>query len=157
LADTYDSLPDYRPNYRVHGTATPIDPSWQSPFICKSIADAANFIRNTPKPPKPLCKEFFPVLQKDRFERSGKLLICKILPEGGEDDMDENEESGTEEFRKAGRSLMCRETSDEQLHEGSSDVEFEVQMIEMDHQLVGAFFSAFDRDTWWEFGDRNYG
>jgi hypothetical protein len=141
----------------VHGIAAPIDPGWQSPFIGQSIADAANFIRNAPKPPKPLCRRFFAVLQKDRFEQTGKLLICKILPEGGEDDMTENEESGAEEFRKAGRSLMCREASDEQLHEGSSNVEFQVQMIEMAHQHAGLFFSAFDRDTWWEFGDRNYG
>lgn len=41
------------------------------------MRDALNFIRNAPKPPKPLCKVFCAVLQKDRFEQHDQLLICR--------------------------------------------------------------------------------
>jgi hypothetical protein len=118
----------------------------------------ANFIRNAPKPPKPLCKRFFAVLQKERFERSGELLVCKILPEGGEEGVDEdsNEAAGAEDFRKSGRSLFCKIASNDGQGEGEDVGEFEIQMIEIDAGGAGSFFSGFERDAWWELGDCNY-
>ncbi|KAM0709727.1 hypothetical protein Q7P35_003767 [Cladosporium inversicolor] len=47
LADCRENLPDYRPNYNAVGTEPPIDSAWQSPFVGKSIADAANFAIST--------------------------------------------------------------------------------------------------------------
>lgn len=77
LADTYAHLPDYHSGASAEGTATPIDAAWQSPFIGKTVHDALAFIRNAPKPPKPLCKVFCAVLQKDPFEQRNELLICR--------------------------------------------------------------------------------
>lgn len=78
LADTYDSLHDY--DGATHeGTDIPVDPSWHSPFIGKSAADAVEFIRNAPKPPKPLCKSYYALLKKDIHEEHGYLLICKAI------------------------------------------------------------------------------
>ena len=74
-----------------------MDQSWTSPFVGKSIEDVANFVRNAPKPPKPLCKTFFAVMQKDLYDRKGKLFIYKILPVGGEKDQEEDEEDGSED------------------------------------------------------------
>jgi hypothetical protein len=106
-------------------------------------------VRNAPKPPKPLCKLFFAVLQRDRFERSGNLLICKILPKGGEDYESQNEANGAEDFRKSGRSLMCKAVSTSG-QEGNE--EFEIQMIEMEPDQIGLFFNAWDRHVWCELG-----
>lgn len=61
------------------GTEAPVDAEWQSPFLDKSVQDAMVFIRDVPKPPKPLCKLFFAVLQKDRYEQHGQLLVCKAV------------------------------------------------------------------------------
>lgn len=52
---------------------------WRSPFIAASVTGVAAFIQAAHKPPKPLCKKFFAVLQKDRYERDKHLLIYKIL------------------------------------------------------------------------------
>lgn len=158
LADSYNSLPDYRQNYEICGNKSPVNPDWQSPFIGKSIEEAANFVRNAPKPPKPLCKELFAVLQKDRFQRSGELLFCRIFPVGGQVDMTENEIEGAEGYRRAGRSIMCKVISGEGQHENgnTSEGEFEVQMVEMEANQVGTNFSVFERHTWWEFGLSGY-
>jgi hypothetical protein len=146
LADTYASLPDYRPNYRTFGTRTPINKDWKSPFVGKTIADAANFVRNAPKPPKPLCKRFFAVLQQDRFEQSGELLICKILSKQNEGDEDETETTGREMFREAGRSLICKMGGDQGDDDQAS--EFEVQMAEMEVNQAGTFFYVSERHSW---------
>lgn len=53
-----------------------MDVEWQSPFLGQTVHDALAFIRNAPKPPKPLCKAFCAVLQNDRFEQHDQLLIC---------------------------------------------------------------------------------
>ena len=113
LADYHENLPDYRPNYNTLGTKPPIDSAWQSPFVGKSIADVANFVRNTPKPPKPLSRRFFAVLQKDFFEQSDMMLICRISPGDDKDEIegDWNKEQGVEGFKEAGRSLICKATS----------------------------------------------
>ncbi|KAK4507120.1 hypothetical protein PRZ48_000854 [Zasmidium cellare] len=77
LADKYESLPDYSGGMSATGTAAPIDAGWQSPFLGKTTQDALTFVRNAPKPPKPLCKLFFAVLEKERYEQHGQLLVCK--------------------------------------------------------------------------------
>ncbi|KAL1585713.1 hypothetical protein WHR41_05936 [Cladosporium halotolerans] len=78
LADTHDSLHDYD-GLTHEGTSSPIDPAWRSPFVGKTPADVTAFIRNTPKPPKPLCKAYYALLQKDLYEERGYLLICKVI------------------------------------------------------------------------------
>lgn len=65
---------------------------------------------------------------------SGDVLVCKILPVGGETDQSEDEQLNTESFRREGMSLMCKIQSDKPPKvEGSSmagetEGEFEVQM-----------------------------
>lgn len=61
------------------GTEAPIDAEWQSPFLGKTAQDALSFVRNAPKPPKPVCKLFFAVLKKQCYEQHGQLLICKAV------------------------------------------------------------------------------
>ena len=156
MADSYDNLPDYRPNYKIYGNKSPVDLDWQSPFVGKSISEVANFVRNIPKPPKPLCKEMFAVLQKDRFEKIGKLLLCRIFPVGGQVNMTKNEVYGAQAYRKSGRSLMCRITPGPGQHENEVMGEFEVQMIEIKANHVADFFSLFERHKWWQFGDCRY-
>lgn len=78
LADTYDSLHDYD-GLTHEGTSSPIDPAWRSPFVGKTPADAIAFIRNAPKPPKPLCKAYCALLQKALYEEKGYLLMCKAI------------------------------------------------------------------------------
>jgi hypothetical protein len=53
--------------------------TWRSPFIGSSIQEVAAFVEAAPKPPKPLCKRFFAVLQKEQYEQHKTLLIYKIL------------------------------------------------------------------------------
>ena len=79
LADTYDTLSDYNPSNPPEGTSSTVDSAWRSPFIGSSLQDIAAFIEAAPKPPKPLCKEYFAVLEKKRYEQDKKLLIYKIL------------------------------------------------------------------------------
>jgi hypothetical protein len=87
LADTYDTIPDYNPTSPgAQGTLSPIDSNWRSPFIGSSVEEVAAFISATPKPPKPLNKLFFAVLQKERFEQSKQILIYKIREVGKADD-----------------------------------------------------------------------
>lgn len=82
LADKYDELPDYSGGMSARGTEAPIDAAWQSPFVGKTVQDALAFVRSAPKPPKPLWKLFFAVLEKERYEKHDQLLICKAI--GGE-------------------------------------------------------------------------
>lgn len=63
----------------IKGTTAPIDVNWRSPFI--SIAEAVDFVLNTPRPPeppKPLYKTFCAILDKQRYERCGDLLFVKV-------------------------------------------------------------------------------
>lgn len=64
------------------GTKPPLDPNWQSPFQGKTAADAAEFLRNVPKPRKPLCKTYFSILSRTLYEEQGHLLVCKVLEDG---------------------------------------------------------------------------
>lgn len=89
---TITTLPDYA-GLAMSGTMSPIDPKWRSPFIGKSIPEAVAFVRNAPKPPKPLNKRYCAVLTKDELE-SGSLLICKSQ----EDETDIESEDNDEDF-----------------------------------------------------------
>lgn len=88
LADRYDTLPNYDPeNPGAEGTLGLLDSNWRSPFAGSSVEQVAAFIRGVPKPPKPLCKHFFAVLTRERFEQSKELLIYSILGvKGGKGD-----------------------------------------------------------------------
>lgn len=151
-------MPDYRPDHKIMGTKSPINGNWRSPFVEASISDAANFIRNTHKPPKPLCKRFFAVLQKEFYEMSGQALICRISPGDDVDAIigDWNKEQGVQSFKEAGRSLMCQIVSDTESlgteNAANDKDEFKVEMIGYDATRLGLFFSAFDRHSWWECG-----
>lgn len=70
--------------------------------------------------------------------------------------MTNNEIYGAEQYRKSGRSLMCRIVSGEGQQKVEDKGEFEVQMIEMKVGHVASFFSFFERHTWWQFGDCGY-
>lgn len=96
-------------------------------------------------------------MQKDRFERTGKLLICKILPQDESHiDPESNEASGNDAYRKAGRSLVCEVFSGEEHDKSGDQGGVEVQMIEITYDHVGAFYSGFERRTWWELGEDLY-
>ena len=79
LADTYDTIPDFDPSNPPAGTSSTVSRAWRSPFIGASLQDIAAFIVAAPKPPKPLCKEYFAVLEKKRYEQDKKLLIYKNI------------------------------------------------------------------------------
>lgn len=89
LADTYDTLADYDPSNPPEGTRSTVDNAWRSPFIGLSLQEIADFIKAAPKPPKPLCKRHFAVLEKKRYEQDKKLLVYKI-PETWADGEDVN-------------------------------------------------------------------
>jgi hypothetical protein len=78
LADTHDTLPDYDPANPAEGNRGAVDSDWRSPFIGSSVEEVAGFIQAVPKPPKPLCKRFFAVLQKHRYEDKKQVLIYTI-------------------------------------------------------------------------------
>lgn len=77
-ADTYDSLPDYdgtgpRPQIRL-----PLPEDWRSPFVGKTIPEVVAFMRNVPKPPKPLNTRFCAILRQEHLAE-GCVYICKSL------------------------------------------------------------------------------
>lgn len=79
LADTPDSIPDWKPNDPAEGSSRPVSADWRSPFSGASVEEVAIFIQGVAKPTKPLCKRFFAVLQKQRYEQDKQLLIYKII------------------------------------------------------------------------------
>jgi hypothetical protein len=52
--------------------------AWKSPFVGRSLNFVRSWIHWIPKPPKRINKTFFVVLQKDLYEREGKVLICRV-------------------------------------------------------------------------------
>lgn len=46
------------------------------------MQDAAEFLRNVPKPRKPLCKTYFAILDKARYREQGQILVCKMMEDG---------------------------------------------------------------------------
>lgn len=85
LADTYDTLPDHNPADPAAKGTQSVPDDWLSPFIGSSVEEVATFIQATPKPPKPLSKQFFAVLQKEQYEQSKQLLIYHIPEKAGDD------------------------------------------------------------------------
>jgi hypothetical protein len=85
LADTYDTIPDYNPADPPEGTSGKVDSEWRLPFIGCSLKEVVAFIQAAPKPPKPLCKLLFAVLQKEQYEEKKQLSIYRIPDEGSED------------------------------------------------------------------------
>jgi hypothetical protein len=49
------------------------------------LEEVVAFIQAAPKPPKPLCKLLFAVLQKEQYEEKKQLSIYRIPDEGSED------------------------------------------------------------------------
>ncbi|SMY28472.1 unnamed protein product [Zymoseptoria tritici ST99CH_1A5] len=86
LADDYHNLADYPDvglDERIeHGTHLPLDETWRSPFVGKTIEDAAEYLRGVPKPRKPLCKTWFAVLDAKLYREEDQVLICKIREDG---------------------------------------------------------------------------
>lgn len=94
LADTYDSLPDYDPaDPSAQGTDSSVDKDWRSPFIGSSVEEVAAFIQAAPKPPKPLYKQFFAVLQKEMYEQSKQVLIYRASRKESDNTIESNLES----------------------------------------------------------------
>ncbi|KJX92720.1 hypothetical protein TI39_contig5830g00006 [Zymoseptoria brevis] len=75
LADDYNNLADYPDiglDERIeHGTHLPLDEGWRSPFVGKTLEDAAGYLRSVPKPRKPLCKTWFAVLDAKLYREGG--------------------------------------------------------------------------------------
>jgi hypothetical protein len=161
LADTYEGLSDVRPSYRLEATSCPIASDWRSPFVGKSIEYATNFVRNAPKPPKPLNKTWFAVMEAGDFGDGVAITLCKNLPVGGEVDLSENEQARTEQFRTSGNPLICKIKSDKQQNfvedqakgegegEGEDEGEFEVQMQSMETGDLGPWIGSDDARYWW--------
>jgi hypothetical protein len=75
LADTYDNLPDYA-GRAAKGTTAPVDEEWHSTFSI--LHEAVEFVRNIPKPPKPLCKVLCAILDEEQYLQHGELLFVKV-------------------------------------------------------------------------------
>lgn len=132
--DEYGTLPDYRGSAES-GTETPIDPDWRSPFIGKTIPDVVAFMRNTPKPPKPLSKRYCAVLTNDSLDEE-TVLICRSLEgdSGIERDLDELGEHAGRDLKQVFKDL-------------GTDYE-NVQVIPTDMERVGEFHHTFEEYKW---------
>jgi hypothetical protein len=114
----------------------------------------ANFVRNTLKPPKPLCKRFFAVLQKDSFDQHISMFICKIVSDNDDTNLDSDSGMTGEELkshnewkvemrariRNAGNSIVCKSSTD--------DSEFEVQIEEFPVDYAAEFYAGGNRHEW---------
>lgn len=83
LADTYASFPERKDSGRVPevGTVPPIDLTWRSPFIGKSMQECADFAVNAPRD-RGLCRMHFVVLDKQQYEKKEWVTCCKIMADG---------------------------------------------------------------------------
>ncbi|KAK5166542.1 uncharacterized protein LTR77_008085 [Saxophila tyrrhenica] len=77
LADSYDNLVDIDQSNKDGNKRPQVDEQWHSPFIGKSVQDAAEFIKNCPKPPKALNKVHFAVLDRAMYESHGWLPVYR--------------------------------------------------------------------------------
>jgi len=76
--DDYEDLPEFKGPTFIEGTRPTVEATWRSPFVGKSLAETVAWVRGIPKPPKPVCKKFFAVLQKGLYEQHGEVLVCKV-------------------------------------------------------------------------------
>lgn len=73
LADSYSNLPQKQGD---GGTQCPIDPTWRSPFIGKSIQHLVEFVRSAPIG-RGINKFHFLVLEKKQYDDKGWLTVWK--------------------------------------------------------------------------------
>ncbi|KAL8702303.1 MAG: hypothetical protein Q9201_004473 [Fulgogasparrea decipioides] len=74
----YDAAPKRKPDGTRSSDATkaPIDPSFSSPFVRKSLADVAQWLRNKPKSVN-VDPRYFGVLDK-QAKTAGKVVLCRL-------------------------------------------------------------------------------
>lgn len=73
----YDAAPQRKPDDTgAPGTPPPIDPSFSSPFVGKSLEDVARWLRGKPQSVD-VDGRYFGVLDK-QAEKSGKVAICRL-------------------------------------------------------------------------------
>ncbi|KAL8656070.1 MAG: hypothetical protein Q9210_000508 [Variospora velana] len=73
----YDAAPQRKPDGTGQiGTRPPIDPSFSSPFVGKSLEDVARWLRGKPQSVD-VDNRYFGVLDK-QAEKSGKVAICRL-------------------------------------------------------------------------------
>jgi hypothetical protein len=77
-ANAFDCLPDFDPEECKEGTEANVPDTWKSPFVGKSLGYVSSWVAWIPKPPKKINKTYFVVLQKELYEREGKVLICRV-------------------------------------------------------------------------------
>lgn len=77
-ADTYDTIPDYDGIGPTPQIRFPLPSDWRSPFVGKSIPELVAFMRNVPKPPKPLNTRFCAIVRQADLDE-GCIWICKSL------------------------------------------------------------------------------
>ena len=97
----YENLPEFNGATFTEGTRPTVEASWRSPFVGKSVAEVVTWVRGIPKPPKPVCKTFFAVLQKDLYERRGQVLVCKAKRNNSEPQTIPHDASHIAAFRAA--------------------------------------------------------
>ena len=80
---SFDCLPDFDLEETKEGTeADGVPDAWKSPFVGRSLGFASSWIAWIPKPPKRINKTYFVVLQRELWEREGRVLVCKVRGEG---------------------------------------------------------------------------
>ncbi|KAL8686739.1 MAG: hypothetical protein Q9218_006896 [Villophora microphyllina] len=73
----YSAAPKKNPEGpKAQGTATPVDPSFSSPFVGKNLEDVAKWLRGKP-PNADVDDRFFGVLDM-QTARSGKIAVCRL-------------------------------------------------------------------------------
>ena len=72
----YDPIPDY--DGSIAQITLPLPSDWRSPFVGKSVPEVVAFMRNVPKPPKPLNTRFCAILRRSSLDE-GCVFICKSL------------------------------------------------------------------------------
>jgi len=76
--DDYASAPHKKPDGPSEdGTEAPIDKSFKSPFVGKSVADVAEWLKKKPKDVA-LDPNFFAVLDKKAKEGEGSIVLCRL-------------------------------------------------------------------------------
>lgn len=77
-------MPIFHDGKNPEGTYPPVDDTWWSPFIGKSLQEITAWIREIPKPPTTVNKAFSAVLQKELYDQKSQALMCKIIGDGEE-------------------------------------------------------------------------
>ena len=80
----YDNAPQKNPRHGNQGTKPPVDDSFVSPFVGKSVNDAAEFLKRAPDGVDTE-RRFFAVID-DRTEKDGSVVMCRVGDMEGEGD-----------------------------------------------------------------------